>query len=401
MLKGHDVIYIAGHDFNLTDSRISTDHIAQELAADNRILYVESVGLRAPRLDGNDLARIGRKLLRFFRPPRRVDASFWVMTPLAIPWHHVPLVRRLNRLFLIAQIRLAALLLGFRRPVLIVFLPHMEGLVGRLREALSVYYCTDEHAAFPGVDTASVRRAEEALLRKVDLAFATAPEILKNKQHLNANFFYSPHGVDFDNFTRAFDEELPEPTDVAHLPHPVIGYFGAIDRWLDLELIHMLATARPEWSFVLIGKQVIDTSMLAALPNVHLLGQRPFGELPAYGSRFDVAIIPFMLNELTVSVSPIKLKEYLAMGKPVVSTPLPAVVDFAAAHGLVEIASKPEEFLERIEHALANDSRELALRRREAVRDDTWQARARDVGQRISEFLPEHLRSCKALDRDK
>ncbi|MGH9892622.1 MAG: glycosyltransferase family 1 protein, partial [bacterium] len=314
MLTDRDIIYIAGHDYGLTDSRISTDHIAEQLARHNRILYVESVGLRRPRLDRNDLTRIGRKLTKFIRPPRQVHPRFWVVTPLAIPFHHSPEIRRLNQALLWIQIRWASALLKFSKPILFVFLPHMAGIVGNLRESLSIYYCTDEHAAFPGVEGRGIRRAEEELLRKVTLGFATSPEILKNKKQINPNFYLSSHGVDFDNFARAQDPTLPIPEDIGNLPRPIVGYFGAIDRWVDLELVDYLARSRPRWSFVFIGKQATDTSALSTLSNVHFLGQRPFARLPYYGRAFDAAIIPFRIDDLTISVSPIKLKEYLAMG---------------------------------------------------------------------------------------
>lgn len=387
MLTGCDIIYIAGHDFNLADSRISTDHIAQQLAQHNRILYVESVGLRWPRLDKNDLSRIGRKLTRFLRPPRQVSKGFWVVTPLAVPLHHRPAVQGLNQALLVAQIRWASTLLRFRKPVLFVFLPHMAGVVGHLGESLSVYYCTDEHAAFPGVDGNSIQRAEEELLRKVSLGFATSLEILKNKKKINPNFYYSPHGVDFENFARIQDRNLPIPEEVRDLPHPLVGYFGAIDRWLDLGLIECLARSRPSWSFVFIGKQAINVSAFSVLPNVHFLGKRPFQELPQYGQTFDAAIIPFRIDDLTVSVSPIKLKEYLAMGKPVVSTPLPSIVDDAVTRDFVGVAGDGEEFLKLLERAIHDDSPELVFAREESMRGDTWEARVVEIGSVIQGWL--------------
>jgi glycosyltransferase involved in cell wall biosynthesis len=387
MLTDHDIIYVAGHDFNLIDSRISTDHIAQQLARHNRILYVESIGLRRPRFDKNDLSRIGRKLTRFIRPPQQISEEFWVIAPLAVPLHHRPAVRWLNNALLLAQIRWASAFLRFRKPILFVFLPHMGGIVGHLGESVSVYYCTDEHAAFPGVDGNNIRHAEEDLLRKVTLGFATSQEILKNKKRINPNFYFSPHGVDFDNFAQAQDQTLPIPEDIRHLPHPLVGYFGAIDHWIDLGLIEYLARSRPRWSFVFIGNQAISVANLSLLPNVHFLGKRPFQDLPRYGRAFDATIIPFRIDDLTISVSPIKLKEYLAMGKPVVSTPLPAVMDYAAAGGLVRVAGDTESFLQLLERDLRDDSKKLVLARQESVRSDTWKARAEEVSRAIAEYL--------------
>ena len=387
MLQGRDIIYMAGHDYGLNDSRISTDHLAHHLAAANRVLYVESVGLRTPRLDANDLSRIRRKLARFLRQPRRMDERLWVMTPFAVPLHHNRLVDALNRTLLTTQIRRSAAYLGFEAPIAFVFLPSMGSVIGRLGESVSVYYCTDEHAAFPDVDSEFIRRSEEALLRRVDVVFGTSREIVRNKSRLHSNVHYSPHGVDFDPFARAQDADLATPSDVAGLTHPIVGYFGAIDTWLDLELIEALARERPEWNFLLIGKQAVDTSGLSALPNVTFLGARPFAELPAYGRLFDVALIPFRISDLTNSVEPVKLREYLAMGKPVVSTALPSIVDIAAETGLVSCARDRTEFLALVESALASDSPELIAARQDSVRPHSWKRRTARVGETIERFI--------------
>jgi glycosyltransferase involved in cell wall biosynthesis len=386
-LTGHDIIYLAGHDFSLADSRISTDHLAQELARHNRVLYVESVGLRQPRLDANDLSRIRRKLARFLQPPRLAAPQLWVLTPLAIPLHGNALAQSVNERLLAAQIRRGARRLRFTDPILFVFLPSMAGAVGRVGERLSVYYCTDEHSAFPGVDVASVKRAEQTLLRKVDVAFATSRELVNAKSQYHPFVHYSPHGVDFPHFAQAQNPDLAPADEVASLRRPIVGYFGAIDRWLDLPLIIALARERPQYSFVLIGKPAVDIAAAAALPNVHILGQRPFDVLPRYGRAFDVAIVPFVINELTIHVSPIKLREYLAMGKAVVSTPLPAVVEFARQTDVVEVASDSAAFLAALDRAIANDSADRIRARQAAVQHDTWEARAADVEQVIEAAL--------------
>ncbi len=386
MLTGHDIIYLAGHDFGVTGSRVSTDHIADRLAVDNRLLYVESVGLRTPGLNTRDVARVGRKVSRFFRHPRRVGESFWVTTPLAFPWHG-GIARRINAWLLLLQIRWAARHLGFQRPILFIFLPSMAGAVGRLGEAMSVYYCTDEHAAFPGVDGRDIRQAEEELLRKVDVVFATSRELAASKKAFHSRTFYSPHGVEFAHFARAADPGLNVPEEIRSLPHPVIGFFGAIEHWVDIGLIEALARARRSWTFVMIGQPVVDISALSSLPNVFVLGPKPFSELPRYGRAFDAAIIPFRVNDLTSYVSPIKLKEYLAMGKPVVATPLPSVVAFAQEHGYVGLAADLEPFLEAIELAVREDSRELVRARQNLVRHDTWEQRVAEIGEIVEARL--------------
>lgn len=388
MLKNHDIVYMAGHDYNMTDCKISTDHIASQLSIHNRILYVESIGLRKPRINKNDMGRIFKKAKRFFRLPRKINDSFYVISPLVIPFHHVPLVSKLNQMFLVLYVRAVCLFLGFRDPILFIFLPSMYGVVGRLKEVLSVYYCTDEHSQFPGVDRNSIKRMETEILRKVTLGFATSPQILKEKKKINPSFYLSMHGVDYDNFSKAQDPALTVPADIIHIKNPVIGYFGAIDKWMDLELIYNLVNLRSDWTFLFIGKRVVDISKFDGIPNIHFVGQRPFTTLPAYGKKFDVAIIPFLLNDLTKHVFPIKLKEYLAMGKPIVSSALPPVEEYDKTHpGLIGIGRGYNDFIDKIESALLNNTEYHIKSRQESVRKDTWEARAED----ISGIIEKHL----------
>jgi len=388
MIKNRSIIYLAGHDFCLTDCKISTDHIADILSRDNKLLYVESVGMRAPRLNANDMGRILRKLKGFFRRPRKINENLHVFTPLAIPYHGNPLVARINRLLMRVMLRRVAGRLGMTDPILFVFLPQMYGVVGRLGESLSVYYCTDEHSEFPGVDREATRRMETELLRKVDLGFATSPQILDRKKEINPNFHLSIHGVEFDNFSRAMAPETTVPEEIKDLKGPVIGYFGAIDSWMDLDLMEYLARSRPGWSFLFIGKCVVDVSRLDRYPNVRFIGKRPFEELPRYGKAFSAAIIPFALNDLTRYVFPIKLKEYLSMGKPVVSSPMPPVEWFNDENpGMIEIGRGREDFLEKLDHAIKTDNPEMAGKRLSSVRGDTWEARV----ERISEIIEKQL----------
>lgn len=388
MLKDHDIVYMAGHDYNMTDCKISTDHIASQLSIHNRVLYVESIGLRKPRINKNDMGRIFKKVKRFFRLPRKINDNFYVISPLVIPFHHVPLVSILNQMFLVLYVRAVCLFLGFRDPILFIFLPSMYGVVGKLREVLSVYYCTDEHSQFPGVDRDSIKRMETEMLRKVTLGFATSPQILEEKKKINPSFYLSMHGVDYDNFSKAQDPALKIPEDIMQIKGPVIGYFGAIDKWMDLDLIHYLVRQRREWSFVFIGKTVVDISVFANEPNIHFLGQKPFSELPAYGRKFDVAIIPFLLNELTRHVFPIKLKEYLAMGKPVVSSALPPVEEFNKINpDVVMIGYGHSDFLDKIEKSFACNTQAYIQNRQRLVQKDTWEAR----GEEVCAIIEKHL----------
>jgi glycosyltransferase involved in cell wall biosynthesis len=388
MLKNYDIIYMAGHDYNLSDCKISTDHIAYQLSKYNRVLFVESIGLRKPQLNRNDLSRIGRKIKRFFQLFRKINNNFYVCTPLSIPGHQNAFVQKLNEILLVIFLRTISVVLRIRKPILIVFLPSMSGVIGKVGEILSAYYCTDEHSEFPGVDREAIRRMERSMLEKVDLGFATSLQILEKKKKINPGFYLSIHGVDYDHFSRAQDSHLKVPNEIMHLRRPVIGYFGAIDKWMDLELIDFLIRQKREWTYLFIGKTVVDIARFVNEPNIHFIGQRPFSELPGYGKLFDVAIIPFVTNELTRYVFPIKLKEYLSMGKPVVSSAIPPVEKFSLENpGVIQVGYNHGDFLKKIELSISSDSNELIRIRQQTVNKDTWEARAEEIGAIIENHL--------------
>jgi glycosyltransferase involved in cell wall biosynthesis len=252
-------------------------------------------------------------------------------------------------------------------------IPHLPSVLGHLGEQRSVYYCIDDYAALPDVNPEAVRAMDEESTRKADLVFVASDTLLEAKQRLNPHTYVSPHGVDFDHFATAQEKDLPIPSDTAYLRGPVIGFFGLIERWIDLELIDYLAERRPQWNFVLIGRVAVPEEQVPKRSNIHMMGKRPYDSLPAYGKQFDVAIIPYYLTQQVLHANPIKLREYLAMGKPIVSVSTPEIDKFADA---VAIASSREEFLARIDEALARPSTPAEIERRQTrVAGSGWQAR--------------------------
>lgn len=250
--------------------------------------------------------------------------------------------------------------------------------------AFTVYDCIDRWSAFPTSASNSRLRDQETadeqeLFRRADAVFCSARGLLDSARETAAE---KPtllrNAADVEHFARA---QRPVPADLSELPRPLIGYVGAIAEWVDLELIRDVALARPDWSFALIGPvftgQITgDSRGLSAvqnLPNVDVLGPRPYDELPAYLESFDVAVIPFKVNPLTADTDPIKVYEYLAAGLPVVSTPLPEVT----ALGVVRIAATAEDFVREIEAALSDEGAEDAVARHVSVAEqNSWRSRA-------------------------
>ena len=373
--NGRVPIVYFGNDW-FADNRTSSHHIAQRLSKRHPLLYVEAPGFRAPKATARDVRKLWRKLRRAASPPSAIHPQMWHMTMPQIPFRRLPFVPTLNRWMGRVLVRRALRRLGFTRPLLWCVAPHMAPLAGQLGERFLVYYCIDDYASLPDIDSREIRRMDEALARTADQVFVSSPALLEPKQRLNPHTTYSPHGVDVDLFQQALDPALPLAEGARHLRHPIIGFFGLLEAWVDRDLLAYLARARPEWTFLLIGRIAVDVSDLRSLPNVVFPGPQPYETLPRWAKAFDAAIIPFRQNELVRNVNPLKLREYLATGKPVVSVWMPEVERFAECVG---IARTHEEFLEQLDDALKTDSEDKRAARRNAVAGMTWEARVDEV----------------------
>lgn len=288
------------------------------------------------------------------------------------------LVRRLEQRLLAWLIARQARRLGLEHPVLWVYDPEGAYMLGKLGERLSVYDCVDDFKNFPQyrhpARQAWLVRREDELTRRADLVFATAPSLFEARKKLNPNTHYTPNAADADHFAQARAPGLAVHPDVAGLKKPVLGFYGAISGYkVDLELIAHLAQARPDCSIALIGEIGVadadtNTRVLAA-PNIHLLGPRPYEELPSLVKGFDVGLIPYRLNRYTHGVFPIKFFELMATGKPVVATALPALEPFLH---LAYPARDHEEFIRLVNQALAEQDPQRAAARINAASLHTW-----------------------------
>ncbi len=355
----------------------SNHHVLRELAKTRRVLWLNSLATRTPKLSsGRDLGKIKRKLGEFVQGPQNVENDLWVMSPLVLPLPHSAIARTINRQVLRATIRALRLRLGIKDFQLWTFLPNTADYVGTLGESLSVYYCVDEWSMFSYLDKAQTVAAERKLLDRVDAVFAINHALADAKRTYHEATFVSPHGVDHALFARALDDATVEPADIVSLPHPRIGFYGTLQTWVDFELIAHVARNRPAWQIVLIGQQLADITALRGLPNVHLLGQKRHDELPAYCKGFDVGMIPYRIDERMAFVNPLKLREYLSAGIPVVSTAVPEVMRYAS---LCEIATTPDDFIAATERALADTTPAARRARSAAMTTETWAARVAEV----------------------
>jgi glycosyltransferase involved in cell wall biosynthesis len=384
-LRGRDIVCVGFADWD-TELWTNQHHLMSRLARENRVLFVESLGLRRPQLAGRDLARIARRLRRGVAPPRAVD-GLHVLSPLVIPLHGNRLVRALNARLLPALVRRAARRLGLRNPILWAYVPQAEVLIDTLEPSLVVYHCVDDISAHELIDTASFRAAEDRFAARADLVLASAPALAARLRTVSRNVVDAPNVADTELFARALMPSPPAPVDaaMAALPAPRIVFTGAIvAAKLDLPLLLELARLRPSWSFALVGPvgpgdPHTNVSELAGEPNVHLLGMRSYEQLPSVLRAADAGLIPYARNELTNSIFPMKVYEYLAAGLAVVATPLPALANVPE----VLTAGDAQGIADLLEQALAEDSSARRASRSRAAAAHSWDGRLEEIAAAI------------------
>jgi glycosyltransferase involved in cell wall biosynthesis len=382
-LQGRDIVCVGFADWD-TELWTNQHHLMSRLARENRVLFVESLGLRRPQLAGRDLARVWRRLLRGLAPPRAVD-GLHVLSPLVLPLHSSRLARALNARLLPALVRRAARRLGLREPILWAYVPQAEVLIEALDPSLVVYHCVDDIAAQERIDTASFRAAEMRFAARADLVLASAPALAKRLRTISHNVLDAPNVADTKLFSSALQRGRLDPG-MAALPAPRIVFTGAIVAIkLDFPLLVELARLRPTWSFALVGPvgpgdPRTDVSVLAAEPNIHLLGHRTYGELPDVLRAADAGLIPYARNALTESIFPMKVYEYLAAGLPVIATPLPALA------GIAEVATAPDAqgIAGLLDEALASDSLERRAERSRTAASNSWERRLEEIASAIA-----------------
>lgn len=374
-LAGRDIVCFS-NDWD--GDPLSKTHIMRILARTNRVLWVNSLGNRAPRATASDAARAWKKLRDVTRGVKEVEPNLHVLAPLYVPAYGSEVVRAANGALVRFQTWAAMRALGMRRPISWSFLPSAAPVVGRLGESLVVYHVVDEFSAFSDASS-HVAELERRLIARADLVVASSEKLLAAKRRLHPAAVLVRHGVDHAHFARALDPALPIARELAGLPRPVIGFFGLVADWIDLPLVRRVADAFPHASVVLVGRVVTSTAALAGAPNVHVLGRKPYAALPGFCKGFDVALTPFVRNELALAANPLKAREYVAAGLPNVCTDLP---ELRAIPGCT-VARDSESFVAEVGRALAQGG--PAASRSALVRSESWEARVEELSALVQE----------------
>jgi len=348
----------------------SCQHLFNRIGRNHRVLWVNSLGLRAARPDRFTLLRGLEKLRRWYRPLRQIGPTFWVLDPPMLPVAGTSAVARANARWTAGRIRRTLRRLGFHRPILWTTVPTARDYIGRLGESMVVYYVTDDYSLWPGGNAESIRRADRGLARRADLIFACSQLLADRHQNARAKPILLPHAVDRDHF----QTPRSEPEDIKSVPHHRACFFGSIYEKIDLDLLRELARTRPNLHLVLIGPVKVDLNGVAELPNVRVLGPKSYDELPAYLQAMDIFVVPYVPDEQIRASGPLKIRECLALGKPTVAPVLPDLEPFA---DVLHLYGPREAFTEKVRMALADVRPPEVLRDR--VRADTWDARVETI----------------------
>lgn len=382
MLADRDIICISGVAWD--SYWLSLHQYMVRLAQTHRVLFVNRpVALPSAIAHGARKGTEDRAIAR--GSVRHVDERLYVADPPpALPLRFERPVTMANQAVRGSFVARAARGLGFERPLLWIHDIDGSRIVERLDPWVSLYWVTDDHPTGPAFRAnrtnrvAAMRARERELLRSVDLVLTTAPQLRDAKASFNSNSHCVAHGVDTGLFARAANPETRPAPPFRAIRGPIIGFVGQINERLDRELVRLVARAHPEWSIVFVGPVLrdLDLGPLRALQNVHFLGPVNLNRLPEFLRPMAVCTVPFLVNEHTRTMNPLKVLEYLAAGKPVVATPLPALRAYGPH---IALASGPEEFATAVEQALGEDDEVRRRSRAEFAGRNSWESRLEEI----------------------
>jgi glycosyltransferase involved in cell wall biosynthesis len=362
----------------------SCQHLFKHIAKDHQTLWVNTIGMRSPQLTLTDLKKALKKVGKMISGDNTggtlkviTPEKLSVVQPFMLPYAHIGLIRRFNKWSVVWTVRRKLKQMGLQQPVLVTTVPNACDYVGCFNEQKAVYYCVDDFAHWPGHDKDYITSLEDELCRKADIFVATSQKLYERLQKTGKPTHLLTHGVEVEHFSYLPAEEHPCLKDI---PEPRVGYFGLIDERMDQNLLYEVARELPDVSFVLTGRVETDCSRLQEQKNVYFTGPVTYQELPAVLSGWDVCMLPYKVNELSMSINPLKLKEYLAAGKPVVSTPLPTVQSLG---GYIRTAEGATQWVVALQALLDEtapaDGDESEGRKKEAfIQQEDWQMKAGD-----------------------
>jgi glycosyltransferase involved in cell wall biosynthesis len=399
MIKNKNIICFAPSDFWAMNPSCTT-HIMKSFAAQNRILYInpfssDLLGSVAKKKKGL-WTRICRKLksmLKFIRKPLH---NFYVISPVFIPIQGKTALDWLNNIAIKFQLKLLCFFLGFSKPILWLENMRAADFVRSFHASLTVYHVSDLFA----IDSYTANRKKQSdrenfISQTSDLVICVSRELFNRKNAQRGNVHYQPHGVDFELFRKAA-EQNDWPDCLKNVKPPIAGYFGTMTSYNDIELLLHCARNLPRVSFVFAGQITGgDYSALAAMDNVHLLGRLPYEDIPQLCASFDVCMLQWKMGEWIRCCNPLKMLEYMASGKPIVSVPIEEAIQYS---DIISIAQNKEQFCDLVKWELENDTPQRAQKRIEIARKHSWDASVENISSLIEQTM--HKKNNKTAKKE-
>jgi glycosyltransferase involved in cell wall biosynthesis len=389
IFSGKSIVCFGGEDWWYHHPH-SKNHLMKRFArAGNRVIFVNSISMGLASLSNKDLLpRVVRKLRSYSKLARTTEEGITVVSPPTLPFFGSRVARAANRQLLRVQVGSLMRSRGLTHAILWIAIPTAVDMIGRLGEQLVVYQVSDKYDANTmdhATDPRLILKMHERAIDAADVIFYSGRKLLEEATRGRERSHLLEQAVDFAHWSRVGTGELRVAPEIEQIPRPRLGYFGAIEPWLvDQELIRKASRERPEWQWVFIGNRSRGME-IESLPNVHFLPPVPYSELPLYAAGFDVCVLPWETEQAFTSYgSAIKVREYLATGKPVVIAPLP---EYEHMSHVLRIARSRDHFIQLIQDALAERDATAARSRQAAVMTGTWDARAEWVSELIEQAI--------------
>jgi len=388
VFTGKYIVCLAGCEWNFTWQ--PTQEIMFRLAqAGNYVLYIEPTGTRNVKF--SDWRRVIQRMRTIFTgvsPTSSLPKQLEIYTPLILPFPHLSLARLINRWIITRKIKGWIDQKEQAVDILWVYFPSLLNLdlIRASGSHLAVYQImSSAEAARPHP---MIVEANKQLLQNCDFVFANSRSLCNQALEINANSHLFRAGVNLELFDSVSLDANPRPDDLPSVKSPLIGYVGAIHEWVDIDLLTCTAKAMPDCEFVLLGPIMREIHSLKNLSNIHFLGQKAHKWIPLYVQYFDVCLIPYVQDAYTATAYPAKLNEYLALGKPVVATPLPELLEFNREFGeVLHLAGDPESFIQAIRKALVRKTPQFQQRYRDVARKNSWEAKINEMSILLEDCL--------------
>ncbi|MBN1353479.1 MAG: YdcF family protein [Candidatus Omnitrophica bacterium] len=390
MIHNKNIICISSIDWDFIWQ--GHQEIMSVLAANgNRVLFMENTGVRTPNI--NDRDRLWKRFLNWkkgFKGIRKLTENLYVYSPLVLPFPYSRLAVKINRILIMSVLKRWMDAMEFHEPIVWTFLPTpiVSGILNELASGLVVYYCIDDFSS-SSAGAKKIKRSEERIIKKANLVFATSQKLYEYCHRFNGETHLFPFGVSIGGYNRAREKDIDMPDEMRRIKGPIIGYVGGIHKWVDMELLKKIARIIKDASIVLIGPKQADLCGLDTFENVYVLGKKEQRDLPKFVKFFDVGIIPYKITEYTSHVYPTKINEYLAMGKPVISTEIPEVVRFDRENGknFIYFIKDESNIKNVIESALRDRDAAITEKRICVANENSWVSRIEKMCDLIEEKL--------------